>query len=55
MTKLFIFKQSNKANWYQIRDQLTASLNDIFRRVSFGDYREDFEVEIKKDMQETKW
>jgi hypothetical protein len=48
MIKTFIFKQSNKANWYQIRDQLTATLNDIFRRVSFGDYKEDFEIEIKK-------
>lgn len=48
MNKTFIFKQSNKTNWYNVRDQLTATLNDIFRRVSFGDYREDFEIEIKK-------
>lgn len=48
MTKTFIFKQSNKANWSNIRDQLNYTLNDIFRKVSFREVTDDFEIEIKK-------
>ena len=48
MSKTFIFKQSNKTNWSGIRDQLNCTLNDIFRRVSFGEIKDDFEIEIKK-------
>lgn len=48
MCNIFIFKQSNKANWSNIRDQLNATLNDIFRRTSFGELKKDFEIEIRE-------
>lgn len=44
----FLFQQSKKDNWSQIRDQFTKSLNDLFRRSSYGEVNNDFEIEIKE-------
>jgi len=48
MSKIFIFKQSNKPNWSNIREQFNSTLNDIIRRINFGEIKKDFEIEIRE-------
>ena len=48
MTKPFIFKQTNQDNWSKIRDEFNTTLNKIFCKISFGEIKDDFEIEIRK-------
>lgn len=46
--RAFAFQQKEKTNWTKIRDDFTAFLNDIVRNSSFGNFKDDFEIEIRK-------
>lgn len=47
--KTFVFfKKDRGALWTRNRDEFTAFVNDIFRNSNFGNFKNDFEIEVKK-------